>query len=180
MEFHDFGSWFSIPMKIPRQHLMVMPIEYKELKELPPSAFVGGLARCLPVEQVSFAWMPWSLFHSNTIKTPEQCNNHPLIHLAFSMQKLDFAKMTYDVMDISDFPEFLITKAKQLIDESDEILFAPRQKMGEHIFGDIKITKFNGDQIDLVHELSKTGSIKKIDAYIPKGTARANVVQRIN
>lgn len=92
-------------------------------------------------------------------------------HFAFqSLQRLDFATMQYNTHDIGDFPEYLVSKAKQLIDESDEIAFTPRQKMGEQIFGDIKIRKFNGDQIELVNELAKTGNVKKVDAFIPKGT----------
>lgn len=80
--------------------------------------------------------------------------------------------MKFNTEDISDFPEYLVSKAKQLIEESDDISFTPRQKMGEHIFGDIKIRKFNGEYIELVSELVKTGNVKKVDDFIPKGKKR--------
>lgn len=82
---------------------------------------------------------------------------------------MNFAKMIYETRNMTDFPEYLVSNAKQIIEESVEINFTPRQKMGEHIFGDMIITKYSGAKINFVDELVKTGNVKIIDEYIPKG-----------
>lgn len=84
------------------------------------------------------------------------------------MQKLNFVTMKFDTFDIVEFPEYVVTNAKQLIEEAAEIFFMPRQKIGEHIFGDIRITQHTGHKIDLLHKLAKTDNVKESEFPIPK------------
>lgn len=77
--------------------------------------------------------------------------------------------MTYETHGINDFPEYLVTNAKQLVDEAAEIFFTPRQTDGHQVFGDICITKYCGNKIDLLHELMKSDSVKIADDIIPTG-----------
>lgn len=92
----------------------------------------------------------------------------------FSIRKqiLNYATMTYETHGVTDFPEYLVTNAKQLVDEAAEIYFTPRQTVGHQVFGDIHITKYCGTKIDLLHELMKSDSIKIADSIVPKGNFR--------
>ncbi|XP_031626476.1 uncharacterized protein LOC116342844 [Contarinia nasturtii] len=82
--------------------------------------------------------------------------------------RLNFATMAYESFGISDFPEYLITKAKQLIEEAAEIFFMPSERIGDHVFGDLRITKYCGKKIDLLYELAKTENIKIGTFPIPR------------
>lgn len=77
--------------------------------------------------------------------------------------------MDYEKNEIPDFPEYSVTNAIKLIEESAEIYFFPRQKMGEHIFGDIHITKYSGHEVDFASELANTDNAKIIDKFIQTG-----------
>lgn len=71
---------------------------------------------------------------------------------------------------ISDFPEYLIAKAKQLIDEAAEICFLPYERIGSHIFGDLRITKHTGKKTDLLRELARETENVQIGQFnIPRG-----------
>lgn len=82
---------------------------------------------------------------------------------------MNYAQRTDDVWNVSNFSEFSLTIAQRIIDEAAEIYFTPRQKMGKHIFGDIRITEFKGHKTDLLHELVKSGDAKVDKDYIPTG-----------
>lgn len=77
--------------------------------------------------------------------------------------------MERESTNINDFEGYLVEIAKQLIDESAEIFFEPCQKMGEHIFGDIQITKHTSSKVNLLKELSKREGVAIIEQHIPPG-----------
>lgn len=77
--------------------------------------------------------------------------------------------MKHETSTIDDFPEFVVNTARQYLEEADQIFFTPRQKIDNHIFGDIQITKYNGDKVVLLRELMKREGVKMDDNDIPLG-----------
>lgn len=154
--FHFFLC-VSVPMKLPGHHLRPIP---KVLEDMQPNAYVGGLARCVPIEKVCVLLV--CIFTNSN-------RQNSLMVLFFDQQSLNFATMTYDTHCINDFPEYLVNNAKQMIEEAAEIYFTPCQKIGKHIFGDVSITTYSGKKKDLLHMLTKTDSVQAGEAFIAKG-----------
>lgn len=77
--------------------------------------------------------------------------------------------MKHETSTIDDFPEFVVNTARTYLEEADQIFFTPRQKIDSHIFGDIQITHYNGNKVDLLRELIKKDGVKIDDNYIPLG-----------
>lgn len=82
---------------------------------------------------------------------------------------MNFIQRTEEVCQINDFSQFSLTISQQMIDESAEINFIPREKLGDQIFGDIRFTEYKGVKLDFLNELVKTGEAKMIDSYIAPG-----------
>lgn len=77
--------------------------------------------------------------------------------------------MEYETIKIQDFSEFIVDYARQCIEEAARIYFIPLQKIGNHIFGDIHIRKYDGSKSSLLHELQKRDGIKIDEHHIPLG-----------
>lgn len=155
--------WFamnaaSVPIKLGAAHILPMPAN---LQRLPPSAYLGGLAKCVPIEKVCWMlfcgfWLTWTDFKKLSPYIPTQ--------------RLNYGKAEYAVENADRFNEFLTTHAKQLLDEASQIYFKPLQKMDDnHIFGDIRIKKHTGHKVDLLRELAKRDGVRIDEHDIPFG-----------
>lgn len=84
--------------------------------------------------------------------------------------------MKHETQTADEFSEFVITSARQLIEEAAEIYFIPRQRMGDHIFGDIKLTFYKGITLDLMTEMALREGVKSDDFFIPKGKVKNQAI----
>lgn len=143
----------SVPIKLDAQHILPMP---SHLKRLPATAYLGGLAKCVPIEKV--------------------CSlNYTILNILFSttfspMQRLNYGNAEYEVKNSDRFNDFVNMYTSQLFDEASEIYFIPLQKMDDdHIFGDIQIVKHAGHKVDLLRELVKRDGVRIDEHDIPFG-----------
>lgn len=77
--------------------------------------------------------------------------------------------MSHETRNLDDFSEYLVTNAKRLLEESEEVYFIPRQKYGDHIFGDIEVIAYAGTKMNFLKQLLTAEGAREDANVIPDG-----------